>query len=185
LAGSRKKKSADICNVCACMDRFARSPGAGFNDYTSPGQNTCIYADDFEYYFYPIRVQETNSKLKNPPPITIGKYVIINSNIIQAKTEADLNVANLYTLLTTNGITKFNAYYFITDVLYQNDDIRKRELDTFLKTGINVDTIDNKSSSTKTKESFGSTYDYELSSNTKMFLLVLLIVILIYFCVSK
>ena len=35
-----------------------------------------------EHYYYPLSIENINSKLKDSPPIKIGKYLIINSNII-------------------------------------------------------------------------------------------------------
>ena len=116
LSGSKKKNSNEICNVCACMNRFARSPGSGVNDYTSPGQNQCVYPDDFEYYYYPLYIQDISGKVKDAPPITIGKYTIINSNIIFANTEDDLTVTNLYDILIGNGIDQNLTINFINTI---------------------------------------------------------------------
>jgi hypothetical protein len=133
LSGSKKKNSNEVCNVCACMDRFARSPGSGFNDYTSPGQNACVYGDDFEYYYYPLYVEEIRNKLKNAPIITIGgKYKIINSNIIHVNTEDDLSSCNLYNLLIKNGISKNVILNFINNILYKDDKQASKELNLCL-----------------------------------------------------
>ena len=76
------------------MDRFAKSPGAGANDgYTSPRQNTCTYNDDFEYYYYPLYVDQIRDGVKDTPDVLVGpngKYTILNKNIIHIKTENDL-----------------------------------------------------------------------------------------------
>ena len=132
LSGSKKKNSLEICNVCACMDRFARSPGSGFNDSTSPGQNQCVYADDFEYYYYPLYIEDINSKLKNAPSILVGNYKVVNSNIIYANSQEDLSVTNLYDILKKNGISEMNTINFITNVLYKNDLALKKELALYL-----------------------------------------------------
>jgi len=133
LSGSKKPNSPEVCNVCACMDRFARSPGSGFNDYTSPGQNACVYADDFEYYYYPLYVQKIRDNLKNAPPVIIGgKYNVVNSNIIYANTEDDLTISNLYTNLIKNGISENLTKKFILDVLYKNNKQSIKELNVYL-----------------------------------------------------
>ena len=54
LGGNKKENSQEICNICSCMNRFATAPGSGnINTNTSPGQNTCVYNDSFEYFYYP------------------------------------------------------------------------------------------------------------------------------------
>ena len=133
LSGSKKKNSNEICNVCACMDRFARSPGSGFNDYTSPGQNACIYADGFEYYYYPLYVEEIKNKLKDAPIIKVGaKYKVINTNIIHINTEEDLSSCNLYNILIKNGISKNVILNFINNILYKDDKQSSKELNLCL-----------------------------------------------------
>jgi len=133
LSSSKKPKSQDICNICACMNRFSTSPGSSAainqNSYTSPGQNICIYPDFIEHYYYPVSMQNINEKLKDSaPPVKIHKYKIINSNIIFAHAEEDLEVGQLYDLLTKNGISKEITINFILNVLYKNDEIKKKEL---------------------------------------------------------
>lgn len=126
LSSSKKPNSMEICSVCACMNRFATSPGAGANEYTSPGQNECLYVDSFEYYYYPIYIENINKKLGNAPPVIIGKYNIINSNIIPIYSEDDLSAVNLYNILIKNGINPSIASKFILDVLYKgNNDVKK------------------------------------------------------------
>jgi hypothetical protein len=131
LSGSKKKNSNEICNVCACMNRFARSPGSGINDYTSPGQNQCVYPDSFEYYYYPLYIQDISSKVKDAPPITVGKYTVINSNIIFANTEDDLTVTNLYDILIGNGIDKNLTINFI-NTLNGGDKQINKELQLYI-----------------------------------------------------
>jgi hypothetical protein len=131
LSSSKKPNSMEICSICACMNRFATSPGAGLNDYTSPGQNSCVYMDNFEYFYYPLQLENINKRLNNPPPIILGKYLIINSNIITANTEEDLTPINLYNLLISNGISDGLSRNFITKTLYKNQIISK-ELQLYL-----------------------------------------------------
>ena len=115
------------------MDRFARSPGSGFNDYTSPGQNACIYADGFEYYYYPLYVEEIKNKLKDAPIIKVGaKYKVINTNIIHINTEEDLSSCNLYNILIKNGISKIVILNFINNILYKDDKQSSKELNLCL-----------------------------------------------------
>jgi len=133
LSASKKKNSTEICKICACMDRFARSPGSGFNDYTSPGQNQCVYADGFEYYYYPLYIEEIRNKLKDTPLVTIGgKYKIINRNIISINTENDLSSCNLYNILIKNGISKNITLNFINNILYKNDKQSSKDLNLCL-----------------------------------------------------
>ena len=153
LSGSKKKNSKEICNVCACMDRFARSPGAGANSYTSPGQNECVYPDDFEYFYYPLYIENINNKLKTAPPLKVGKYTIVNKNIIYANSQEDLNVKNLFDILIKNGITEYNTSNFITNVLYKNNNDILKELQLYLldrsqKKIINTKKINNYSNTT-------------------------------------
>jgi hypothetical protein len=122
----------EICSVCACMNRFANSPGADTNNYTSPGQKECVYPDNFEYYYYPVYIEQMNSKLKDAPLITIGKYKIVNSNIIYTHSEEDLGAVNLYKILTKKGITKKLAVNFISNVLYKNNTTINNELQLFI-----------------------------------------------------
>jgi len=132
LSGSKKPKSTDICNICACMNRFSTSPGSGGaineNSYTSPGQNICIYPAFIEHYYYPISIQNINTKLKNAPNVKIGKYNVVNSNIIHARSEEELLVPNLYDVLIKNGITPEISSSFILDKLYKNDQTKAKEL---------------------------------------------------------
>jgi hypothetical protein len=132
LSGSRKKNSIEICHVCACMDRFAKSPGGGLNSYTSPGQNECVYPDKFEYFYYPLYIENINRKLKTAPVIKLGKYNIINDNIIYANSQEDLKITNLYTILIDHKISDYNTKNFLLNVLYRNDQERAKELKLFL-----------------------------------------------------
>jgi hypothetical protein len=131
LSSSKKPKSLETCSVCACMNRFATSPGGGANEYTSPGQNQCVYVD-FEYYYYPISIENINKKLPNAPPVIIGKYNIINSNIIPILTEEDLSAINLYKILIKNKIAEGIAVKFIKDILYKGNDTVNKEFQLFL-----------------------------------------------------
>jgi len=133
LSAYKKPDSREICSICECMNRFATSPGASTNISTSPGQNQCVYVDKFEYFYYPLAIENINSKLGNTPPVKLGKYNIINSNIIYAHTEEELLVSNLYDLLVSNGISSFASIDFINNVLYKNDKERSKELQRHIK----------------------------------------------------
>jgi len=137
LSASKKPKSQDICKICACMNRFSTSPGSSAvineTSYTSPGQNTCIYPDFIEHYYYPLTIQSINTKLKDSPPVKLGKYNVVNSNIIFAHSEEDLIITNLYDLLIKNGIGQHTAVSFITKVLHKNDEAKAKELDLYIK----------------------------------------------------
>ena len=128
LSSNKKPDSPEICSICSCMNRFATSPGAGENTYTPPGQNMCTYLDKFEYYYYPVYIENLNKKIKDAPIITLGKHSIINSNIIQIFTEEDLTPTKLYTILLKNGISKDLSVNFITNVLYKNNPSIVKEL---------------------------------------------------------
>ena len=149
LSGSKKPKSPDICKICACMNRFSTSPGSSAvineKSYTSPGQNTCIYPEFIEHYYYPLSIQSINTKLKNTPPIKLGKYNVINSNIIFAHSEEELLVPNLYDLLIKNGIGQNITISFITKTLHKNDEDKAKELQLYIqgKTKSNENLISN------------------------------------------
>ena len=128
LSSSKNKNSQDICNICECMNRFATSPGANNNSDTSPGQNQCIYQKSFDYYYYPVSIENINNILPNTPPVVLGKYKIINSNIIYASSEEALAVGNLYELLLKNKITKTNAINFINTLI----PTKVKELNTYI-----------------------------------------------------
>jgi len=136
LSGTKNLKSKDICNICECMNRFATSPGstAGVTEksYTAPGQNICIYPDTIEHYYYPLSVQNITTKLKDTPPIKLGKYLILNSNIIYAHSEDHLGVANLYDLLIKNNIPERITKSFILDTLYKNNKDKADDLKLYL-----------------------------------------------------
>ena len=166
LSSSKNPKSKDICNICACMNRFSTSPGAGDNNYTSPGQNQCIYPSSFEYYYYPISVDNINNILKDTPKIVLGKYTIINSNIIHAPSEESLNVGNLYELLIKNKITKENTVNFIK-YLYKDNQEKNNELNLYF---INKD---NKQVSYINK---GKSYE-----NMSLFYIIFIIIIILVF----
>ena len=112
------------------MNRFATSPGGGLNDYTAPGQNECVFID-FEYYYYPVAIENINKKVSTPP-IILGKYNIVNSNIIPVLTEEDLSPINLYKLLIKNKIPDGIVLQFITRVLYKGNDNIVKELQLYL-----------------------------------------------------
>jgi len=178
LQGSRKPDSLETCNICACMDRFARSPGSGFNDYTSPGQNKCVYPDDFEYYYYPVQIEKIRSSnlLKEPPPITVSnsknKYNVLNKNILALKTEDDLSVTSLYKRLTDEGISVFLTNNFILNVLYKNDKERAKELNLY------ISTLSNQGQTKKGK--FSNVSRFGNSNSNKNTLLFIFFIILIF-----
>ena len=136
LSSSKNPKSQDICSICACMNRFSTSPGSGSvineSSYTSPGQNICIYPDFIEHYYYPLSIENITLKLKDTPPVKLGKYIVINSNIIYAHSEEQLSVSSLYDLLVKNGITKNIAISFITGTLYKNNEAKSKELNLYI-----------------------------------------------------
>jgi hypothetical protein len=132
LSSSKKPESQEVCSVCACMNRFATSPGAGNNEYTSPGQDTCVYLETFEYYYYPLYVERVNKKLKDAPAITLGKYRILNSNIISIESEEGLGAISLYKLLTKNGISPKLTRDFITKTLYRGNKAVDKEIEIYL-----------------------------------------------------
>jgi len=177
LSGSKKPDSLEICNVCACMDRFARSPGSGFNDYTSPGQNECVYSDDFEYYYYPLQIEKIrdSNKLIDPPPVIVGskKYNVVNKNIITIKTEDDLSIINLYNILTNAGISDFLTKNFILNVLYKGNKQSAKELNIYLSKN-------NSKTSKFGKSSFGNSTP---SSSNKDIVFTSIIIIIFFLIV--
>jgi hypothetical protein len=118
------------------MNRFSTSPGAGAvlneKSNTAPGQNVCIYPDFIEHYYYPLSIENVTTKLKETPPIKLGKYNILNTNIIYAHSEQNLLVENLYDLLIKNGIPPRIAKDFIIGTLYQNSSDKLKQLDLYL-----------------------------------------------------
>jgi hypothetical protein len=128
LSSSRSKKSKDICNICSCISRFATSSGS---DTTSPGQNQCTYNSNIEYYYYPVDIENINSKLKKAPPVKLGTYKVVPGNIIYASSEEALQVGPLYDLLLENKVTEYNATQFI-NYLYKNDPEKTKELHIYL-----------------------------------------------------
>jgi hypothetical protein len=137
LSGSKKPNSVDICNLCACMNRFATAPGSvsniGESSYTSPGQNTCIYPNFVEHYYYPVSIENITNKLKDVPPIILGKYRIINSNIIYAQSEEQLLVPNLYDLLVKHNISQNTVSKFITETLFKGNKDKVKEIQLHLE----------------------------------------------------
>jgi hypothetical protein len=133
LSSSKNANSKDICSICECMNRFALSPGAGNNNNnisnTSPGQNQCMYPTTFEFFYYPIDIENINNIIPKTVPVTLGKYTVINSNIIYASSEESLAVGNLYDLLIKNGISNLNTINFINK-LYQNS--KTKELNLYI-----------------------------------------------------
>ena len=172
LSGSKKKGSLDICNICKCMNRFAKSPGAGENSSTSPGQNQCIYSDTFEHYYYPLYIENINRRLANAPVIKLGRRNIINENIIYVNSQEDLNPTNLYDILIENNITKTNTIKFITNVLYKNNESISKELRLYI--------LNKKQSKRINKDKFESYEDFIV-----YFIIFIIFIILILFILSK
>jgi hypothetical protein len=183
LSSTKKKNSNEICSVCACMDRFAKSPGAGAKDgYTSPRQNTCTYDDDFEYYYYPLYVDQIRDGIKNTPSVLVGpngKYTVLNKNIIHIKTESDLNSVNLYNILVKNGIANGVAKNFINN-LYKNNEQSLKELELYL---LGKDKAGNKSTFGKSvfgKSVFGKSVNSNLNSNLSFYFIIAIVLFVIY-----
>jgi hypothetical protein len=174
LSSTKKKNSNEICSVCACMDRFATSPGSGFNDYTSPRQNKCVYLDKFEYYYYPLYVEQIRNKLTDVKLLVNEKYNVVNSNIIRITTENDLNAPNLYTILIKNGISEKVTNGFI-NLIYKNNEQALKDLKIFLSNKGSVKSSFGLSNQRSVKSSFGLTND-----NSKL-LMGVGILILLYF----
>jgi hypothetical protein len=136
LSGSIKPGSDDTCSLCACFERFARSrPGEGNTDYTAPGQNTCIFSDNFEYYYYPLDIENIVDNLTESPDIYLGGNKVLNSNIIYSNNNEDLKPDRLYDILIDNGINETVAYDFITKVLYKNNTENEKVLNLHLTNG--------------------------------------------------
>ena len=132
LSSSNSPNSKDICNICECMNRFSISSGSSDKSNvsnTSPGQNTCTYPDTFDYYYYPTAIENINNIIPKTPPVILGKYTVINSNIIYASSEEALSVGNLYDLLVKNGVSQTNNINFINK-LYQNT--KTKELNLYI-----------------------------------------------------
>lgn len=172
LGGSKKKGSLDICNICMCMNRFAKSPGAGENSSTSPGQNQCIYSDTFEHYYYPLYIENINRRLTDAPVIKLGKRNIINENIIYVNSQEDLNPTNLYDILIENNITQTNTINFIINVLYKNNENISKELRLYI--------LNKKQYKRINKAKFKSYEDFIV-----YFIIFIIFVILILFILSK
>jgi hypothetical protein len=169
LSSTRKKNSNEICSVCACMDRFARSPGSGFNDYTSPRQNKCVFGDKFQYYYYPVYIQQIRDKIKDSPPVVLGGKKVVNTNIIHISTDNDLLITKLYEILIENGISETITYEFLTNVLYGDNEQSLKELKAYL---INKK---KKKTSTTNKSSFGK------GGNSNFFYILIIIVIFLFY----
>uniref|UniRef100_A0A6C0IAR3 Uncharacterized protein n=1 Tax=viral metagenome TaxID=1070528 RepID=A0A6C0IAR3_9ZZZZ len=124
LSGSKIPGSDDICNSCACFERFAVAPGtqSGENSkYTSPGQSDCLFRSGFEFYYYPLDVENITAEIVNEPDVILGNYKVVSKNIIYANNNEDLFVDNLYDILIKNGISSAVAFSFITKTLWPND----------------------------------------------------------------
>ena len=174
LSSSKKKGSLDICNICVCMNRFAKSPGTGIggDTSTSPGQNQCIYPDTFEHYYYPLYIENINRRLTDAPVIKLGRRNIINENIIYVNSQEDLNPTNLYDILIENNITQTNTINFITNVLYKNNESISKELRLYI--------LNKKQSKRANKNKFKSYENFII-----YFIIFIIFIILIFFILLK
>ena len=136
LSGSKIPGEDNLCNSCACFERFSVAPGtsAGIDSqYTAPGQGECIFNSNFEYYYYPLDVENITRALNNKSGIMIGNYKVLPDNIIYANNSEDLTVNNLYDILITNGINNNIAFNFITKKLWPNNIDKELELKLHIK----------------------------------------------------
>jgi len=181
LSSTSKKNSNEICSVCACMDRFAKSPGSGFNDYTSPGQNKCVFDDKFEYYYYPVYVQQIREKIKDSPSIVVGNgKIVINTNIIHITTDDDLLITKLYEILIKNGISEQVSNDFLTKVLYRDSPQSLKDFKVYL-----LDKKKKMASTQNNKSSFVSNTSLQYQSKGINFLYLLLVIFFIIFLIKK
>jgi hypothetical protein len=132
LSSSKKPDSKDLCNLCACMDRFAKSPGGKSNTYTSPGQNQCVFNDGFEYYYYPLEIENLHDTVPGIPPVKLGKYTVFNKNIITISSQSGLSPVGLYDVLLDHKVNKTDIYNFIKNVLYVENEDKQKELDNHI-----------------------------------------------------
>ena len=141
LSGSISVGSDDICSSCACVDRFAKSPGSGNTEYTAPGQDTCVYSNNFSSYYYPLDLENIRNKLQDSPAIYINGDKIVNSNIIYTNNNEDIKPDRLYDILYENNINHKAAYNFITNVLYKNNTEYEKILNLHIteKKKLNID----------------------------------------------
>ncbi len=186
LDSSHKLKSIDTCNVCACLNRFAGTPGAADTlGYTSPGQDTCKFSDKFENIYYPVYIEDLNKQLKNF--VDVGKYKIHPENVINIHDEKNLEASKLFEIISANGVSKPITRDFIAKVLYPYDDSVKERLNTIInnanKNQNQNQTQDKiKSTFSKIKSSVGSQCNV---CDMKYVLLAIIIAILIYYFLLK
>lgn len=171
LSASKKENSNEICSVCACMNRFAHSPGSGTDNNTSPGQNECVYPENFEYFYYPLYIENINGNVPNAPPVKLGNYNVLNKNIIYANTGDDLTITNLYDILINNGIKDSLTQNFLLNILYPKNSKLADQLSLYLK---NKDTM-----------SFLQGEKYKSYKNLSFFYSVFIVLVLFYFFVIK
>jgi hypothetical protein len=144
LSGSKIPGSTAICNSCACYERFAVAPGTNSGEeskYTSPGQGQCVYPEEFEYYYYPLDIENIDNTLKMD--MVVGKYTVIPENIIYANNNEDLLIENLYDILVRNGIGSQIAFNFITRKLWPNDIDKEVQLKVHIKNKTGAVKIEN------------------------------------------
>jgi hypothetical protein len=185
LSTSKKKNSNEVCSVCACMDRFAKSPGSGGDDTTSPGQNTCVFGDTFEYYYYPLYIEQIRNGVKDTPEITVGpsgKYKVVNKNIFHIKTDDDLTSPNIYSLLVKNGVSEKVTTDFITLTLFKNDKQALKDLNLYLlnKQKSKFLNVSNDISKSTSKSISKSISNFGSSTNSNLFIIISVVILIIF-----
>jgi len=135
LSGSKIPGSDDVCSSCACFERFAEAPGQSGDDskYTAPGQNECVFNANFEYYYYPLDIENITNALNEQNDIYLGGSKIDPSNIIFANNNEDLEVGNLYDILIDREIPANTAFSFIVNTLWKNNIDKETQLKLHIK----------------------------------------------------
>jgi len=136
LSGSKIPGEDNLCNSCACFERFAIAPGTSSgteSKYTAPGQGECVFPNNFEYYYYPLDIENIARTLTNEQDTIIGNYRVLPDNIIYANNNEDLIVSNLYDILIRNNINSNTAFNFITKQLWPNNIDKDLELKIHIK----------------------------------------------------
>jgi len=135
LSGSKIPGSDDICNSCACFERFSIAPGQQGEDakYTAPGQGECVFNPDFEYYYYPLDIENITNTLQDEPDIFLNGKKVLPKNVIFSNNNEDLQVGNLYDILINRGIHSPTAFSFITKKLWPYNIDKETELKLHIK----------------------------------------------------
>jgi len=129
LSSSKEPGTKNLCNSCACFERFGMSVGSSGPDakYTAEGQKECIF-ENFEYYYYPLEMENVTNTLNNQLGIYLGGSLVLPKNIIFANNNEDLEVGNLYDILVNKGISAKTAFNFITQKLWKNNTEKELQL---------------------------------------------------------